>query len=62
MTFILGKKLGMTTIFDEKKGAQNVTLIECGAVVSQIRTQEKDGYQAIQLEINKSKSKKAKKH
>ena len=60
MAFILGKKIGMTTIFDEKAGAQNVTLVECGAKVSLIRNTEKDGYQAIQLEIDKTKNKKAK--
>lgn len=60
MAFILGKKIGMTTIFDEKAGAQNVTLVECGAKVSLIKTSEKDGYEAIQLEIDKTKKKKAK--
>jgi large subunit ribosomal protein L3 len=55
MKFILGKKIGMTTIFDEK-GAQNVTLVECGSKVSQIRTDEKDGYKAIQLSIPKTKN------
>lgn len=61
MVFILGKKVGMTTIFDEKKGAQNVTLVECGAKVSLIRTSQKDGYEAVQLEIDKTKKKKTKK-
>lgn len=61
MAFILGKKIGMTTIFDEKKGAQNVTLIECASVVSGIRMPEKDGYKAVQLEMDKTKKKKAKK-
>lgn len=58
--FILGKKLGMTTIYQEKK-AQNVTLVECESVVSEIRTVEKNGYSAIQLEIQKTSRKKAKK-
>jgi len=54
--FILGKKLGMSTIYDEKRGALNVTLVECGEnVVKQIRTSEKDGYAAIQLGLRKSK-------
>jgi len=57
--FILGKKLGMTTIYDNGKEAQNVTLVECGAQVSLIRTEEKDGYSAIQLEMQKTKNKKA---
>lgn len=61
MAFILGKKIGMTTIFDEKKGAQNVTLVECGAnKVSLIRTLGRDGYQAVQLETEKTKKKKTK--
>lgn len=60
MKFILGRKLGMTTVYDEK-GAQNVTLVECGAKVSQVRTMEKDGYQAIQLAIAKGKNKETKK-
>jgi large subunit ribosomal protein L3 len=54
--FILGKKLGMTTIYDEK-AAQNVTLVECGAKVSLVRTEEKDKYQAVQLQIQKTKNK-----
>jgi large subunit ribosomal protein L3 len=52
--FILGKKLGMTTIHGED-GAQNVTLVECGAKVSLVKNMGKDGYKAIQLEIAKTK-------
>jgi len=60
--FILGKKLGMTTIYDENKGALNVTLIECiPNKISFARTTEKDGYNAVQLEINKTVNKKSKK-
>jgi len=56
--FILGKKLGMTTIYDKDKGALNVTLIECEPnKVSLIRTPEKDKYSAVQLEIAKTKNK-----
>jgi large subunit ribosomal protein L3 len=51
--FILGKKIGMTTIHSDK-GAENVTLVECGAKVSLVREREKDGYGAIQLEIQKT--------
>jgi len=58
--FILGKKIGMTTIYGEE-GAQNVTLVECGAKVSLIKNSEKDGYNAVQLETQKTKSKKFKK-
>lgn len=59
MKFILGKKLGMSTIYDEKKGALNVTLVEClPTVVTQIRTEEKDGYIAIQTGIKHEKKEK----
>ncbi|MDQ5976665.1 MAG: large subunit ribosomal protein [Patescibacteria group bacterium] len=58
MKFILGKKLGMTTLFDETKGALNVTLIECGKnVITLQRTEEKDGYMAIQVEAAKNSRK-----
>ncbi len=52
--FILGKKLGMSTIYDEKQGALNVTLIQCDPnVITQVRTIEKDGYAAIQIGLKK---------
>ena len=48
--FILGKKLGMTQIFDEKGNEIPVTLIEAGpCFVTQIKTKEKDGYESIQI-------------
>ncbi|HEX8973935.1 MAG TPA: 50S ribosomal protein L3 [Patescibacteria group bacterium] len=57
MKFILGKKMGMTTLYDKEKGALNVTLIECEPnKVSFVRTQEKDGYTAVQLELAKTKN------
>ncbi len=60
--FILGKKLGMTTIYDEEKGALNVTLIECVPnKTSLIRSKKKDGYDSVQLEIAKTINKKYKK-
>ncbi len=47
---IIGKKIGMTQIFDEKGNVIPVTLIEAGpCVVSQIKTVQTDGYQAVQL-------------
>jgi len=47
---ILGVKLGMTQIFDESGLAIPVTVIKAGpCVVTQLKTQDKDGYQAIQL-------------
>jgi large subunit ribosomal protein L3 len=58
MKFIIGKKLGMTTLFDEAKGALNVTLIACGEnKVTLNRTLEKDGYLAIQVETKKTAKK-----
>lgn len=62
MKFILGKKLGMTTIYDKEQGALNVTLIQCEEnKISCVRTEEKDGYTAVQLEISKTKNKTKKK-
>ena len=47
---IIGKKLGMTQIFDEKGNVVPVTLIEAGpCVVAQKKTVDNDGYDAIQL-------------
>jgi large subunit ribosomal protein L3 len=53
---MVGRKLGMTTIFNETGEALPVTVIECGPnVVTQVRTQEKDGYEAVQLGFGISK-------
>jgi len=47
---ILGEKLGMTQIFDSRNRIVPVTVVKAGpCVVTQIRTQEKDGYTAVQL-------------
>jgi len=47
---INGKKIGMTQIFDENGNVIPVTIIEAGpCTVTQIKTAEKDGYEAIQL-------------
>ena len=47
---IIGKKVGMTQIFDEKGNAVAVTVIEAGpCVVVQKKTEENDGYKAVQL-------------
>jgi large subunit ribosomal protein L3 len=47
---ILGTKLGMTQIFTEDSRAVPVTVIQAGpCVVTQVRTDERDGYQAVQL-------------
>lgn len=50
MSGLLGKKIGMTQIFDEKGNLIPVTVIEAGpCYVTQVRTKEKDGYTAIQI-------------
>jgi large subunit ribosomal protein L3 len=47
---LIGRKLGMTQIFDEQGLARPVTVIEAGpCVVTQVRNEETDGYQAVQL-------------
>jgi large subunit ribosomal protein L3 len=50
MKFILGKKIKTSQIFDEKGNVIPVTLIEAGpCVVTQIKTKDKDGYEAVQI-------------
>jgi large subunit ribosomal protein L3 len=50
MKGLIGKKLGMTQVFDESGAAHPVTLIEAGpCFVTQIRRADRDGYQAVQL-------------
>jgi len=63
MKFILGKKIGMAQIFDEKGNQVPVTLIEAGpCFVTQIKTKDKDAYQAVQVGFAKiEKQKKIKK-
>ena len=47
---VLGKKLGMTQVFDANNKMVPVTVVEAGpCVVTQIRAPEKDGYSAVQL-------------
>lgn len=55
---IIGKKIGMTQIFDEKGNVIPVTVIEVGpCVVAQKKTVEKDGYTALQLGFMEVKEK-----
>ncbi|MEX2581999.1 MAG: 50S ribosomal protein L3 [Gemmatimonadota bacterium] len=50
MSGIIGRKLGMTQIFEESGVVVPVTVVEAGPCpIVQVRTQEKNGYQAIQL-------------
>ena len=47
---ILGKKLGMTQIFDDENRVVPVTVVEAGpCVVTQVRTKDIDGYEAVQI-------------
>ena len=55
---IIGKKIGMTQIFDEKGNVIPVTVIEAGpCVVAQKKTVENDGYDAVQLGYQDAKEK-----
>jgi large subunit ribosomal protein L3 len=50
MKKLIGRKVGMTQIFDDKGNVTGVTVIEAGPnFVTQVKTAEKDGYTAIQL-------------
>ena len=60
MSGIIGKKVGMTSVFTEDGTNVPVTVIEAGpCVVSQIKTVETDGYCAIQLAFDDKKEKSA---
>ena len=59
---ILGTKLGMTQVFDEENRVVPVTVVEAGpCVVTQIRTKETDGYDAIQIAFGEIDPRKANK-
>ena len=58
MKAIMGKKLGMTQIFAEDGRLIPVTVIEAGPmVVTQIKTKENDGYEAVQCAYGEIKKK-----
>ncbi len=58
MAGIIGKKLGMTRLFDDNGRAVPATLVEAGpCYITQIKTQEKDGYRAIQMAFEDKKPK-----
>lgn len=58
MSGIIGKKVGMTSMYDEKGRNVPCTVIEAGpCVVTQVRTKDKDGYEAIQLGYDEKKEK-----
>ncbi len=50
MKGLLGKKLGMTNVFDDKGNSISVTVIEAGPCpITAIKTKERDGYEALQV-------------
>ncbi len=52
MTVILGRKVGMSQIFDDQGNIVPVTVVEAGPnVVTQVRTPDRDGYTAVQVGI-----------
>jgi large subunit ribosomal protein L3 len=58
MSGLIGKKIGMTSIYDENGRNVPCTVIEAGpCVVTQIRSKEKEGYEAIQLAFDEKKVK-----
>jgi len=58
MSGLLGKKIGMTSIYDENGKNIPCTVIEAGpCVVTQVRTVENDGYSAIQMGFEEKKEK-----
>ena len=62
MSGLIGKKIGMTSIFDENGKNIPCTVIKVGpCVVTQVRTEEKDGYNAIQLGFDDKTEKSANK-
>ena len=62
MTLILGRKAGMTQVFTEDGTQHGVTVVSAGpCVVTQVRTDEKDGYHAVQLAYGDTTDKRTKK-
>src|SRR3989338_4762861 len=62
MKFIIGKKLGMSQVYDDKGEVIPVTVVEAEPnVVLQIRNQEKDKYEAVQVGYGKRKEKNVRK-
>jgi large subunit ribosomal protein L3 len=58
MNGLIGKKIGMTSVFDDAGKYVACTVIEAGpCVVTQVRTEESDGYAALQLGYGEAKAK-----
>ena len=62
MSGLIGRKIGMTSIFDENGKNMPCTVIQAGpCVVTQVRTEDKDGYEAVQLGFDDKTEKSANK-
>ncbi|MGD8494614.1 MAG: 50S ribosomal protein L3 [Gemmatimonadales bacterium] len=62
MAGMIGKKIGMTQIFDENGNAVGVTVLEVGPCpIVQVKTNETDGYEAVQLGFGRRREQRAKK-
>lgn len=62
MSGLIGKKIGMTSIFDDNGKNVPCTVIQAGpCVVTQVRTEDKDGYEAVQLGFDDKTEKSANK-
>jgi large subunit ribosomal protein L3 len=58
MSGLIGKKLGMTRVFDERGKSVSVTVIQTGpCYVTEVRTKEKHGYDALQLGFEEKRDK-----
>ncbi|WP_448529312.1 50S ribosomal protein L3 [Raineya sp.] len=58
MSGLIGKKIGMTSFFSADGQLVGCTVIEAGpCVVTQVKTKEKDGYEAVQLGFGEAKEK-----
>ncbi len=59
MNFIIGKKLGMTQVYNEQGEALPVTLVEAGpCIVTDVKSEERDGYSAVQVGFEEMKENK----
>ena len=58
MSGLVGKKIGMTSLFDDKGKNIPCTIIEAGpCIITQIKNNEKDGYKSLQLSFDEKKDK-----
>ena len=56
---VFGVKAGMTQVFTENGDSVAVTVIDSSRVITQVKTKEKNGYQAVQVGILEKKAKAA---